>query len=157
MKKHKKLSSKKNNQSVHHTGIALLVCFIIAALAVILALRQISLEKNLLNSISNQQPNPVAIGTYQVTATTSAAIQKEVTLNLASDRSATLIFHQPTQPKKTLIGNWSSDSNNTVITTFNDRVYAFSYSHVSTPSLKLLNPDLDNWDAATLTLVLNPN
>ncbi len=151
MKKTSKNKRAKGSTKSNHTGMALLFCFLLASIAVAIALRQIALERRLSRELTQNPAASNMLGTYSVTVTAGRFSNKTITIDLNNDRTAKLTYNSQTEDSQvTEDGNWSGDSNGTIITNFKDKVYAFSYSPAGT--LRLLNPDLDLWGAATLTL-----
>lgn len=147
----KRTSTRRPPKPVSHTGVALLVCFILATLAVALSLRQISLERQLKQPQSTI--DSTLTGSYKVTTSSATSRTRSITLTLSADRTAILSYQDPSAKQvEERSGSWSGDSNGTIITNFGDSVYAFSYLSDGTGSLKLLNPDVEFWGAATLTL-----
>ncbi len=140
-------------RSASPTGLALLVCFVIAALSVALALRQLLLEQKYQKLAAESSDISRVAGQYRVTLNQNTPQQKSITLTLSGDRRATLVYNSPEgADSPDLSGQWSGDSSGNIITNFADKVYAFSYLPQGTGSLKLLNPDAEYWGAATLTL-----
>ncbi|TXH07411.1 MAG: hypothetical protein E6R05_00495 [Candidatus Moraniibacteriota bacterium] len=137
----------------NHTGIALLCCFLIATLAVGIALRQIVLERKIkMESLERDIVSQVA-GEYSVTTNIGKLNSQNISLVLRSDRKAILISKLLSDEKsQELHGFWSGDSNSNIITSFKDKIFAFSYSSEGTGALRILNPDVELWGAATLTL-----
>lgn len=142
---------KRKKYNVNFSGIALLVCFVISSTAVALALHQIILERRLKNELLSSNLVPKIVGNYSVSLFTTKTTESIIKLQLTADRKATLRYELDKESKE-LEGSWSGDSNGTVIVSFQDKVFAFSYSPGSTPTLRLLNPDLEIWGARTLTL-----
>lgn len=137
----------------NQTGMALLLCFVISGIAVAIALRQMALERRLKkDSVEQSTINKVA-GEYTVTTAVGKLSSRTINLSLSSDRKVKLISTMQGDDKaRELIGSWSGDSNGTIITSFKDKVYAFSYTPDGSGTLRLLNPDVEIWGAATLTL-----
>lgn len=156
MKKSKKTStSRRTESSRSHTGIALLFCFFIASVAVAIAMRQLILERSFRegNPSLKISTNPI-VGIYRVTVPESNSPGQLISLELKDNRSAVLTQdHQDNQDPLVQNGSWSGDSNGTIIVTLGDKPYAFSFSPEDSGSLRLLNPDIKVWGAATLTLV----
>ncbi len=156
MKKSAKTKRTKGSTKSNHTGVALLLCFLVASVAVAIALRQLALERRLNQQNTETNSTTSVVGVYKVNIIAGKFANKTITLSLSKDRSAELSYElENPQKKVTLVGNWSGDSNGTVITNFEDAVYAFSYNPSGTGALKLLNPDVEFWGAATLTLTRN--
>ncbi len=133
--------------------MALLFCFLLASVAVAIALRQIALEHRLRREVTQNPAASNMLGSYSVTVTAGRLTNKTIKIELNKDRTATLTYNSQTEDSQVIeYGNWSGDSNGTIITNFKDKVYAFSYSPDGKGTLRLLNPDLDLWGAATLTL-----
>ena len=133
--------------------MALLFCFLLASIAVAIALRQIVLERRLSREVSQNPAASNMLGSYSVTVTAGRFSNKTIKIELNKDRTSKLTYNSQTEDSQVSEdGNWSGDSNGTIITNFKDKVYAFSYSPAGTGTLRLLNPDLDLWGAATLTL-----
>lgn len=137
----------------HHTGLALLLCFVIAGVAVAIALRQIALERRLKKNTVEQSSVSKVAGVYAVTTNVGKLTARTITLTLSPDRTVKLESKIQGEDKvQELLGNWSGDSNGTIIASFKDKVYAFSYTPDGRGALRLLNPDVELWGAATLTL-----
>ena len=153
MKKTSKTKRVKKTAKSQHTGLALLLCFLIAGVAVAISLRQIALERRLTkNSVDLSSVSKVA-GVYTVTTNVGKLTNRTITMTLTPDRNVKLVSKIQGEDKvQELSGNWSGDSNGTIITSFKDRVYAFSYISDGKGTLRLLNPDVELWGAATLTL-----
>lgn len=155
MKKTKKSKSVGSRSSAKsNTGMALLFCFLLASIAVAYTLRQLALERRLIaNTQLTDATSTRMVGTYQVTVPATSSPGRLITLTLSSDRSVELTqdFHN-SEPPKVEKGSWSGDSNGTIIVTLGPKTYAFSYSPTATGALRLLNPDVEVWGAATLTL-----
>lgn len=153
MKKITKTKRIKKAVNSHHTGLALLLCFLIAGVAVAISLRQIALERRLRKNTFEQSSVSKVAGVYTVTTNVGKLTNKTITLTLTSDRTVKLVSKLQGDDKvQELSGNWSGDSNGTIIASFKDKVYAFSYTSDNKGTLRLLNPDVDLWGAATLTL-----
>jgi len=153
MKKIIKPKRVKKVATSNHSGVALLLCFVIAGVAVAVALRQMALERKLTkDSVEQSTINKVA-GEYTVTTSVGKLSSHTIYLKLSGDRKVKLISTMQGDDKTLeLAGSWSGDSNGTIITSFKDKVYAFSYTPDGTGALRLLNPDVELWGAATLTL-----
>lgn len=156
MKKTTKTIAKRSaNPPKSHTGVTLLVCFLIASVAVAIAIRQLILERQFRTENSGYliSTNPL-VGSYRVTIPDSKSRQRIITLKLDEKRGAVLTQERP-DSKDPIVqnGSWSGDSNGTIIVTLGEKAFAFSYSPADSGSLKLLNPDVEVWGAATLTLV----
>ena len=153
MKKSTKTKRVSKSKNTSHTGMALLFCFLLASIAVAIALRQIALERRLRRENTQNSAASNMLGSYSVTVTAGRFSNKTIKIELNKDRTAKLTYNSQNETSQvTEDGNWSGDSNGTIITNFKDKVYAFSYSPDGKGSLRLLNPDLDLWGAATLTL-----
>lgn len=153
MKKNTKTKRFKKAVNSHHTGLALLLCFLIAGVAVAIALRQITLERRLRKNIVEQSSVSKVAGVYTVTTNVGKLTNRTITLTLSPDRNVKLVSKIQGEDKvQELSGNWSGDSNGTIIASFKDKVYAFSYTSEDKGTLRLLNPDVELWGAATLTL-----
>ena len=153
MKKTAKSKRIKKSTSNHHTGLALLLCFVIAGVAVDIALRQMALERRLKKDIVEQSSISKVAGAYSVTTNVSRLASKTITLTLNPNRTANMASKTTAEDRgMKLDGSWSGDSNGTIIVSFTDKVYAFSYAPEGTGALRLLNPDVELWGAATLTL-----
>ena len=153
MKKNPKTKRFKKAVNSHHTGLALLLCFLIAGVAVAIALRQITLERRLRKNIVEQSSVSKVAGVYTVTTNVGKLTNRTITLTLSPDRNVKLVSKIQGEDKvQELSGSWSGDSNGTIIASFKDKVYAFSYTSEGKGTLRLLNPDVELWGAATLTL-----
>ena len=153
MKKSTKTKRVSKSKTASHTGMALLFCFLLASIAVAIALRQIALERRLSREVTQNPAASNMLGSYSVTVTAGRFSNKTIKIELNKDRTAKLTYNSQNETSQVSEdGNWSGDSNGTIITNFKDKVYAFSYSPDGKGSLRLLNPDLDLWGAATLTL-----
>lgn len=140
MKKTIKKSSRHQNSS--GTGIALLICFVIATVAVAVAIRQLVLERRYFQSLAKSEvtsPKNPLVGVYTATLKNSV-----VTLDLNLDRSVTLTRDNVSDKLDTKeSGSWSGDTNGTVIVSIGDKTtYAFSSQD---NMLTLLNPDVKIW------------
>ncbi|MCE7898021.1 MAG: hypothetical protein DPW11_04535 [bacterium] len=153
MKKNTKTKRVKKTVKSQHTGLALLLCFLVAGVAVAISLRQIALERRLTkNAVDLSSVSKVA-GVYTVTTNVGKLTNRTITMTFTPDRNVKLVSKIQGEDKvQELSGNWSGDSNGTIITSFKDRVYAFSYIPDGKGTLRLLNPDVELWGAATLTL-----
>lgn len=155
MKKIKKIVSKRaTKQPQSHTGIALLVCFFLASIAVAIAMRQLILERRFREQTTSlkKMTNPL-VGVYKVTIPAGKSAGRVITLELDDKRNAVLTQdHRDDKQPIVQKGSWSGDSNGTVIVTFDNTAYAFSFNPAGSGSLRLLNPDVKVWGAATLTL-----
>lgn len=156
MKKTKKVSPKRNpSHPQSHTGMALLVCFLLASIAVAIAMRQLILERRFRAETQAllATTNPL-VGTYRVTVPDSKSKGRLITLSLDDKRNAVLTQdYQNDKEPVVQSGSWSGDSNGTIIVTLGDKPYAFSFNPADSGSLRLLNPDVKVWGAATLTLI----
>lgn len=153
MKKIAKSKRAKKNANNHHTGIALLLCFVIAGVAVAIALRQIALERRLRKDVIEDSGVVKVAGVYSVTTSVGKQTSRTITLTLSPDRNVKLVSKQQGEENALeMSGNWSGDSNGTIIVSFKDKVFAFSYTSAGKETLRLLNPDVELWGAATLTL-----
>lgn len=156
MKKTIKSKRVKEVAKNNHTGVALLLCFVIAGVAVAIALRQLALERRLITNTTEDGSIVKVAGEYRVAISAGKLVSRVITLSLSSDRSVKLtVKTQGNDEVQELTGTWSGDSNGTIITSFKDKVYAFSYQPEGAGTLRLLNPDVELWGAATLTLTRN--
>lgn len=156
MKKITRTKRVKKVVSNHHTGLVLLLCFVIAGIAVAIALRQIALERRFTKNNVEQSSLAKIAGVYAVTTNLGKLTARTITLTLFPDRTVHLVSKiQGKDTDRELSGSWSGDSNGTIIVSFKDKVYAFSYTPDGTGALRLLNPDVELWGAATLTLTRN--
>lgn len=154
MKKPKKAKSASRRFFKTNSGIAFLICVLIASVAVAYTLRQMALERRLLRSTQLiDEPSTRLVGTYRVTVPASAEPGRLITLTLSPDRTAELTQdYRNSESPVVEKGSWSGDSNGTIIVTLGQKTYGFSYSPTGTGALRLLNPDVAVWGAATLTL-----
>jgi hypothetical protein len=137
----------------HHSGLALVMCFVLAGIAVALATRQLVLERrHNQQSVIIDETTTRLVGTYKVEIPRGKST-RTTSLALESNRTATLTQSDSGVSSPTITsGSWSGDSNGTIIVTLSDKTYAFSYTPTGTGALRLLNPDVKVWGAATLTL-----
>ena len=141
MKKTIKKSSRHQNSS--GTGIALLICFVIATVAVAVAIRQLVLERRYM--MSKMMPTATPATTTTLSGDFVAELSdRTIDLKLSSDRTA-VITHDHANNKLDFKENglWSGDTNGTVIVSIGDKTtYAFSSQD---NMLTLLNPDVKIW------------
>lgn len=141
MKKTIKKSANRRNSS--GTGIALLICFVIAAIGVALAIRQLVLERRYM--MSKMPPAAAPEVTTTLAGDFVAKLSdRTIDLKLSDDRSA-VITHDHANNKLDFKenGRWSGDTNGTVIVSIGDKTtYAFS---AQSNILTLLNPDTKIW------------
>lgn len=151
----KKVSTKSKHNQHHHSGVALLISFVMAIAALALAFRQFQLEKRLqyrLQEEVSQGVNKLS-GKYQVVIPL-AKDERTITLELKSDRQAILTSTlASSQEPEESIGNWSGDTNGTVVVTVATKTYAFTYLPSGNGALRILNPDVTFWGASTVTLL----
>ena len=139
-----KKSSKKarSQQNSSGTGVALLICFFIAAIGVAVAVRQLVLERRYLSTIpiaASPAPTTTLAGNFE-----SKLADRTINLELKADRSAS-INQDHTNNKLDFKenGSWSGDTNGTIIISIGDKTtYAFSAQN---NILTLLNPDIKIW------------
>lgn len=141
-----KKTSKKSlrRQQTSGTGIALLICFVIATVGVAVAIRQLVLERRYLRDSTLVTTAPKPTTTTLAGHFVSQLSDRTVELELKADRTAS-INHDHTNNKLDFKenGSWSGDTNGTIIVSIGDKTtYAFS---AQKDTLTLLNPDIKIW------------
>jgi uncharacterized protein YpmS len=127
MKKSIKTKRASKSKNTSHTGMALLFCFLLASIAVAIALRQLALERRLSREVTQNPAASNMLGSYSVTVTAGRLTNKTIKIELNKDRTAKLTYNSQTEDSQVIEdGNWSGDSNGTIITNFKDKVYAFT-------------------------------
>lgn len=148
----KKSKNPKSRSTSHNTGIALLFCFLVAAVAVSFSLRQLALERRH-QSVTLSQEIASYVGLYTTTLAPNTPRAATLKLSLNSDNTAELVVTSPPLESQSYRGSWSGDSNGTIIVALPNNTFAFTYNQ---DTLRLLNPDANLWQATTASLTKTP-